>query len=296
MAIRFDDIANRLKAFRLGSGMSADEVAKRLGISRTALYRFERGEVAKIETLERLSELLDVSVPTLLGVGVEYVANVVSYFERIRQLEETAEQITVLAAPVSYVLTTDSFDETLGSLLEESISEDSAGEARERALEQLALLMEILSARKQMYKKRRPHIVNLASVEEITAFLRNGLIGRHDVSEPLKRRRRELARQEMEHFANLMETEPIGIQVGLVRETLPHSGFLIFRQPDRKVLSVSSFRLSERPNIQVGVSMFTSAPEALELHEKMIENLWSRALKGAAAGQYLRELIERHSD
>ena len=67
MTIRFDDIGDRLKAFRLGSGLTADEIAKRIGISRTALYRFERGEVTKIETLERLAELLDVSVPTLLA-------------------------------------------------------------------------------------------------------------------------------------------------------------------------------------------------------------------------------------
>ena len=62
--------ANRLRAFRLGSGMSAEEIAKRIGISRTALYRFEKGEVVKIETLERLAELLEVSLPTLLGVGI----------------------------------------------------------------------------------------------------------------------------------------------------------------------------------------------------------------------------------
>ena len=64
MAIRFDDIGNRLKAFRLGSGLSADEIASRLGISRTALYRFEKGELAKIETLEKLAELL-------AGVGAD---------------------------------------------------------------------------------------------------------------------------------------------------------------------------------------------------------------------------------
>ena len=78
MSIRFDDIGNRLKAFRIASGLSADEVASRLGISRTALYRFEKGEVAKIETLESLSQLLDVSVPTLLGVGVEYISSAVA--------------------------------------------------------------------------------------------------------------------------------------------------------------------------------------------------------------------------
>ena len=32
------------------SGLSADEIASQLGISRTALYRFEKGELAKIET------------------------------------------------------------------------------------------------------------------------------------------------------------------------------------------------------------------------------------------------------
>src|SRR5438270_14083687 len=123
MAIRFDDIGNRLKAFRLGSGLSAEELAAKLGISRTALYRFEKGELAKIDTLEKLAELLQVSVPTLLGVGVEYIASAVSYFERMRQIEESAEHIIVLAGPISYVLASDAFNAVLGQLLKESIPE-----------------------------------------------------------------------------------------------------------------------------------------------------------------------------
>ena len=70
MAVRYDEIGNRLRAFRMGGTLSAEEIALRLGISRTALYRFEKGELVKIETLERLAELLDVSIPTLLGVGI----------------------------------------------------------------------------------------------------------------------------------------------------------------------------------------------------------------------------------
>src|SRR6266851_4336235 len=214
MAIRFDDIGNRLKAFRLGSGLSADEIANRLGISRTALYRFEKGELAKIETLESLAELLAVSVPTLLGVGVEYVPSAVSYFERMRQIEESSEHIIVL-------------------------------------------------------------------------------VGRLGLPEQIRRERRALARAEAEHFVALMQDEPIGVQIGIVPDTLPHASFQLFRQPDRQVLALSPFRLGEQPNIRVGVAMITSAPEALALHEKMAKDLWQRALKGAAAVQLMRSLIAK---
>src|SRR5215813_12537971 len=133
--MRFDDIGNRLKAFRLGSGLSAEEIAAKLGISRTALYRFEKGELAKIETLEKLAELLQVSVPTLLGVGVEYISSAISYFERMRQIEETAEHIIVLAGPISYVLASDGFDRTLEEMLRKNVPDKFDG--RKRALAQV---------------------------------------------------------------------------------------------------------------------------------------------------------------
>src|SRR3954453_3784895 len=113
MPIRFDDIGNRLKAFRLASGLSADEIANRLDISRAALYRFERGELAKIETLEKLAELLRVSVPTLLGVGVEYLPSAGASFRRIPQVKETPSPIIVLAGPISYLLASAEFHQRL---------------------------------------------------------------------------------------------------------------------------------------------------------------------------------------
>src|SRR5258705_2637415 len=133
MPPRFDDIGHRLKAFRLGSGLSAEEVANRIGISRTALYRFEKGEVVKIDTLEKLAELLKVSLPTLLGVGVEYIPSAVTYFERMRQIEETAEHIIVLAEPLSYLLASNAFNAALGQLLEKSILEKVDDRARAEA-------------------------------------------------------------------------------------------------------------------------------------------------------------------
>jgi len=291
MPIRFDDIGNRLKAFRLGSGLSADEIANRLGISRTALYRFEKGELAKIETLEKLSELLGVSVPTLLGVGVEYVASSVAYFERMRQIEETSEHIIVLAGPISYLLASDAFDRTLADVLRENVPEGYEG--RKRALAQVDELMNVLRQRKESYRKRQPGIVNLISAAEMERFLRNGMVGRYDLPEAALKERRALARAEAEHFATMMADEPIGVQIGIVPDTLPHASFQIFRQPDRHVLALSPFRLGEQPNIRVGVAMITSAPEALALHDKMAKELWQRAIKGTQAVTFMRDQLAR---
>jgi transcriptional regulator with XRE-family HTH domain len=291
MPLRFDDIGNRLKAFRLGSGLSAEEIAQKLGISRTALYRFEKGEVAKIETLENLAELLKVSVPTLLGVGVEYIASAVSYFERMRQIEETAEHIIVLAGPISYVLASDGFDHALGEILRESVPEGLG--KREPALAQIDELMEVLRQRKEAYRRRQPAIVNLISASEMERFLRNGLVGKIDLPDKLRRERRALALAEAAHFTALMGNEPIGVQIGIVLDTLPHTSFQIFRQPDRQILALSPFRLGEEPNIRVGVAMITSAPEALALHEKMARDLWASALKGPAAVRFMRAMMDK---
>jgi transcriptional regulator with XRE-family HTH domain len=290
MPLRFDDIGNRLKAFRLGSGLSAEEIAQKLGISRTALYRFEKGEVAKIETLEKLADLLAVSVPTLLGVGVEYIASAISYFERMRQIEETAEHVIVLAGPISYVLASDSFDRVLGDVLRESVPAGIA--SRDRAMAQIDELMTVLRARKETYRARQPAVVNLIAAAEMQRFLRNGMVGRHDLPAAVRAERQVLARAEAEHFIALMENEPIGVQIGIVQDTLPHTSFQIFRQPDRQILALSPFRLGEEPNIRVGMAMITSAPEALALHEKMARELWSSALKGPAAVQFMRAMME----
>ena len=88
-----------------------------------------------------------------------------------------------------------------------------------------------------------------------------------------------------------MEDQPIDVQIGLVPDTLPHTGFQIFRQPDREVLSVSPFRLGEHPNVRVGVAMMTSAPEALALHHRTASAMWRRASKGAAAIKQMKELL-----
>ena len=290
VSIRYDDIGHRLKAFRLGSGMSAEEIARRTGISRTALYRFEKGEVVKIETLEKLSDLLGVSLTTLLGVGIEYIASAVAYFERMRQIEETAEHITVLAGPISFLLASETFEKTLETSLRESVPDDLF--ERTRVIEDISRIMAILRERKETYRARQPSIVNLMSALEIDRFVRDGMVGNYALPEDIRRERQALARAEMARFASVIEEEAMGIQIGIVPETLPHTGFQIFRQPNREFLTISPFRLGEHPNVRIGVAMITTAPEALTLHRKAVNDMWKRALKGGEAVRFLRGLLD----
>lgn len=289
MTIRYQEIADRLRAFRLGSGLSAEEVARRVGISRTALYRFEKGELAKIETLEKLSELLGVSMATLLGVGIEYMPSAVSYFERIRQLEESAEHIMVLSGPISFLLASDNFLTTLDKVLKESLPVDLPNKAE--ALAQADRIIEVLRARKENYLRRQPGILNLISIRSLHRFIRNGMVGNSLLPASEVEERKALARAEVEHFIKVIEEDAIGMQIGVVIESLPHINFQIFRMSDHKMLSLSPFNLGEQPNIRLGVAMITSTPDAIALHEKVVQEMWRNAIKGPAAADLLRSLL-----
>jgi hypothetical protein len=104
--------------------------------------------------------------------------------------------------------------------------------------------------------------------------------------------RKAIAYREVEHLKCLFESPPIGVQIGVMRDTLPHVGFQLFRQTDRKILVSSPFRLGGEPNIRVGVAMITSAPDALAFHDAAVAEMWGRALKGDAAARLVSELLQ----
>ena len=123
-------------------------------------------------------------------------------------------------------------------------------ETRKRALAQIDELMTVLHQRKETYRRRRPAVVNLIAAAEMERFLRNGLVGRHDLPEKLRRERRALARAEAEHFTALMENEPIGVQIGIVLDTLAAhelSDFPSARPADFGAEPVSLGRGAEHP-------------------------------------------------
>ena len=287
--MRFTEIGQQLRAYRLESGLRAEEIAARLGVSRAALYRYEKGEVIKLDTIQRLAELLKISPLSLLGIGVEYYNRPIGYFERIRQVEETADQILQMHGPVCYLTTSDSYDTTLAEALEEVRGNASGDRNAQRA--QAEQVMGIQAARKRMYGLRRPGIISMISVVAIRRFLEVGVAGDLSLSDSLRRACREVAAREVENIASLMEAEPMGLQFGLLAAATPSSAFKLLRSRDRASLAVNPFRADTHPSAETGVAMITGADEAIAAHQRVAEANWRDATKGATAASRVRQLL-----
>jgi len=284
-----EDVGRRLRAFRMGAGLTPEELAGRAGVSRAAIYRYESGKPPKVDTLGKIADLLGVSLPTLLGVGVEYIASAISFFERMRQLEEDVDQITVMFGPISYLLTTYRYDELLPKVLDESIPQDVGD--RTAAIREIGTLMEILTTRKATFRRRNPNIVSLVSAAELEEFSRIGFIGAHNPPGVNLAERRAAARAEIHNIVRMLREQPIGVQIGVVIDSMPGASFQIFKRADRAQVAVSPFRLGSFANIRVGVATITAATEAVQLYGGMTDQLWRRSLKGDQAADFIEQTI-----
>lgn len=288
--MRFSEIGQQLRAYRLESGLRAEEIAARLGVSRAALYRYEKGEVIKLDTIKRLAELLKISPLSLLGIGVEYYNRPIGFFERLRQIEETADQILQAAGPGSYLNSSEAYDSILADVFEEAAQQAGADTVAMRSLAEQ--VMGIQAARKRMYSMRRPAIICMIHINAVQRLLHKGVAGDVPVSDRLRRACREIALAEVEHMANLMQAEPMGLQFGLLTGTEPSAAFIILRSRDRASLAINPFRTDTHPSGHTGVAMITAADEAIGSHQRVAEANWREALKGPAGADKLRQLLE----
>ncbi len=290
--MRFTEIGQQLRAYRLESGLRAEEIAARLGVSRAALYRYEKGEVIKLDTIQRLAELLKISPLSLLGIGVEYYNRPVGYFERVRQIEETSEQILQVSGAMCYLTSNDGFDQAFSGALDEMIEASTGDRLQLRAAADQVLGLQ--SARKRMYGMRRPSIIAIFPAPRLRAFLESGVGASLPLGERARRAARDAAAAEVEAIANIMESEPIGLQFGFLPAGEPTGGFKILRARDRATLAVNPFQPDANPVGASGVAMITAAEEAIGPHQRMAEALWRESLKGTAAAAKVRELIAAH--
>lgn len=286
--MRFEEIGEQLRAYRLESGLKADEIAARLGISRAALYRYEKGEVIKLDTVRRLAEMLQVSPLALLGIGVDYFSRINAFLERQRQIEEAADSQLQLGGALCFALTSAGFDQTLRGLWLEA-----AGMAADRAAA-LSLTEQCLAGlvqRRFLQEQRRPSITLLLSETALLRLLTEGIGAGLPLSERGRAQAKAAAVTEAEHLANLMEQAPLGVQIGLLQEPDPSHQAIIYRARDRAHVIANPFPPDAHPSWHIGIASVTSADDALAIHQRVAEACWRQARKGAAAAQWLRMLI-----
>lgn len=281
----FGDIGARLRAYRIGAGLRAEQIAAVLDISRAAVYRMEKGEIVKIETLEKLAGILGTSLASLLGVGTEYYPSASAYIERMRQLEHGATRILAHFEPISFLLTSDAYIGHLEQMLAESVEQ--------LPQERVATILALLRERKRVYAEQAVPIVSLIGMRELERFVHFGLIGRMDLPPSVKMERSLAARAEVERIAQLLQQQPSDIQIGIVDESMPNSTFQIFERPAGNHVAISPFRFGEFPNISCGIASVTAAPEAVALYTAMVETLWQRAYKGNEGAAMLRKMLKQ---
>lgn len=286
--MRFAEIGQQLRAYRLESGLRAEEIAARLGVSRAALYRYEKGEVIKLDTIRRLAELLKISPLSLLGIGVEYFARPAAFQERLRQVEEQSDQVLQVGGAVCYPVSTDAFD---GAVSEAWTEAADASADRLLARTQVEQMLGLLTARKRLHQSRRPNVIAILSEAAIRRMLADGVAPRLPLSERARTRCRLAARAEAEAIAGHMESVPIGLQMGLISGADPAGPFKVMRGRDRAHVVGSAFPPDTHPTATAGVAFITSADEAIGTHQRVAEATWRDAQKGAEAAARIRQMI-----
>jgi len=289
-SIDYAALGDRLRAYRVGASLQAEDVAAKLGVSRAAVYRMEKGEIVKIEMLERLADLLGTSLAALLGVRVEYYANALGLFERMRQLEHVSDRIFVHFEPISLLLTSDDYQQHLRDMLLEATPHQVGGALKQSQVDEL---MDIIARRKASFQARSPHVVSLIGMRGLERFLQIGLVGRMKLPGAVRTHRLQAARREVGRIAELMASEPLNVQIGLVDDAMPASTFEFFSGPHQKIVAVSPFRLGELPNVGNGIATVSAAPEAVRMYESLIARLWKGAYKGRAGARHLKKLLEK---
>jgi transcriptional regulator with XRE-family HTH domain len=286
--MRFDEIGQQLRTYRLESGLKADEIAARLGISRAALYRYEKGEVIKLDTVRRLAEMLQSSPLALLGIGVDYLSRITSFLERVRHIEEEADSQLQLGGAFSFALASEGFPQILQSLWQEAANMAPDRAAARSAADQCLTL---LAQRRLILEQRRPSIIAMLSEAAMRRLLTDGICAGLPLSDRSRAEARAAAVTEAENLANQMEQAPLGVQIGLLPEPEPINQAMIFRSRERGFVVGNPFPADTHPAWAQGIVSVTSADDALSAHQRVAESCWRQARKGMAAAQRLRILI-----
>ncbi|RDG22069.1 multidrug transporter, partial [Lactiplantibacillus plantarum] len=85
------NVGDRMKSIRKQQGISADQLAESIGVSRSTIFRYEKGDIEKmpIEVVANVASSLHVSLIDLMGISndsiSEKITEIVSKLNTNRQ-------------------------------------------------------------------------------------------------------------------------------------------------------------------------------------------------------------------
>src|SRR5258708_35011223 len=103
----------------------------------------------------------------------------------------------------------------------------------------------------------------MLSMGGVRRLLEHGIASGVAVSDRVKRICRDVAVSEVGNIANLMETEPMGLQFRLLAGAEPTSAFKILRARHPGSLGGNPFRPDSRPHAHTRVAIVTRCDEAI---------------------------------
>nr|DAP33617.1 MAG TPA: repressor protein [Caudoviricetes sp.] len=85
----------RIKDLRLSKGMAAEELAAKVGVAKTSIYRYETGAI------EKMPATVLVSIADVLGVSTAYLLGVTNNPNETQQNKSTENEIVTLVQSMS---------------------------------------------------------------------------------------------------------------------------------------------------------------------------------------------------
>ena len=288
--MRFNDIGEKLRAFRLQSGLRAEEIAARLGVSRAALYRYEKGDVVKIETVKRMAELLNISSSSLLGAEYEYYTHNFAFQRIFEGLLNDADSVIFVGNAVCPLLLSRG---SVAFINKHIIAGDQpamydGGNLRSQVRRPAGALQGMLRAAGSL--KSVTFICDRYSIE---FFLTFGINANTYLDADMREDARSAAKNEMIHLANIAKDTPMGTQIGVLASGRLSMPFCVIESRDVIRVCIAPFPLDTVREATLGVATVTSAEKAVRVHREIAETAWSNSLKGHDAACFIDQMISR---
>jgi hypothetical protein len=99
-----------------------------------------------------------------------------------------------------------------------------------------------IAARRGLFEQHRPSILSLIGPRQVEQFLHHGLGGRLGLTSGVQLERKLAVRKEVAHMIDVSNSDPIGVQVGIVSDNLPGETFQIVEEPGSQHVAASPFR------------------------------------------------------